>query len=277
MIVGHHVKYKVFEFLRKPVLVLRQLLFFLLKQILVFTEWKHEFESVDDEGKEEEEWVVERASTAVDGLVNVFKNGCVFDNVIKLFFHLVNVIRLSNCAPTLPVILLLSANNQFVKWICHCGLVQIRHSPSNHCEQNDSHWENVDLVASVAFLLQNFRCLVLSSSYARKVDASSLVTIKTSWKPKVGNFELIVVAEQQIFRLQVAMNNFCWPMQVLHGIKHLFKVVSGVVFREPTCFILEFNEWEKISLLDKLKHNEKYLDGAAWLVIHNLALHIPVN
>ena len=73
------------------------------------------------------------------------------------------------------------------------------------------------------------------------------------------------------------MDDASFAVQILHSVEHLWKVIAGIVFWEASCFILKFNEWKEVSLLNKLEHDEKYLYCAPRLIVDNLALNIPIN
>ena len=149
----HHVEHQILEFSRVLVLALRQISFTCRPQVLILAERKDQLERVEKE-REEKEYRSEECTGAVfDCLKHVFTETRVIDDVIELVLNWSVCIVLSDCTPALPVVLLASPQNEFVKWISDWCLCQVRHRTSDHSEKDDAHREDVNPITSVASLL----------------------------------------------------------------------------------------------------------------------------
>ena len=68
------------------------------------------------------------------------------------------------------------------------------------------------------------------------------------------------------------MHHATLTMQILDCLDELLEVVAGEHLREAASFVCDFDEGKEIALLDKLQHDEKYLDYFSFLFLDDLTI-----
>jgi len=237
---------------------------------------KHKFDDVDGDEKEESQGLKERSEGVFNCLADVLPKRRVGYQLLKVLHCLLRVVGLADRLPASPVVVTTPPQNQFVERIVHGRLRQVGHRASDHRKENDTHGKYIHSVPAIAPLLQHFRRLVLASTYARVVNPRALVPVLAGRKAEVCNLKLVVVAQQQVFWLEVAVNDARRAMEVLDGVKHLGEVVSGVILWEATGIVFELDERKEVALLHQFEHDEKNLDCATRVVHDQFARAVPV-
>ncbi len=109
------------------------------------------------------------------------------------------------------------------------------------------------------------------------MDSKPIAPLLSRRESEVCYFELVLLIEKEVFWFQIAMNDSSCVVQVLNSAKELEKVIAGEAFIKATFLISDFDEGEKITLLNELQNYEKDLGGFAVRFDDYLALAVVLH
>jgi hypothetical protein len=92
------------------------------------------------------------------------------------------------------------------------------------------------------------------------MDPKSILAFFAGGESKISNLEIVSGIKQDVLGLEITMYNASLIMQILDGTQQLFEIVTRKLFVEASTGILHFYIRKQITLLDKLQHDEIYLD-----------------
>ena len=164
-----------------------------------------------------------------------------------------------------------------VQRVLDLGLAQIGEGAGDHDEENDAHGENVGTLSAVVLLLQNLGRLILPGSHLGVVNTEAVLALLVRAQTEVSHLQVVARVQQNVLRLQVPMHNARVVVQVVDGAQQLFKIVARKLLVKTAPRILDLNVRKEVTLLDKLEHYEKYLDGFAGVFDHDLAVAVVLD
>ena len=119
----------------------------------------------------------------------------------------------------LPVPLLVSFINVLIQWVALNCLMQKRHHPSDHYEQNDPNGKYVGSVSLVRFALVNFRSHVPLSAHVRVINSDHASLSESLCKGEIAHLQVEISVDQYVFKFEVTMYNAELHMQILNNRK----------------------------------------------------------
>ena len=93
----------------------------------------------------------------------------------------------------------------FVNCVIRLGSLIKRHGATAHNKEDAAKSEQVDCVPLVALSVQDLRCHVSFSALEGSLEAVTLCSLERSCEPKVDNFAIEVVIQDNVLRLQISV------------------------------------------------------------------------
>lgn len=107
--------------------------------------------------------------------------------------------------------------NELVESILDVCLSRVRERARNHQKEDHAHRKNIDVLAAVGTPLEDLRGLILTSADLRVVNAQPVVSLFPRRETEISYLKLVLLIEEEVFRLEIAMDNACSLMQVFNG------------------------------------------------------------